>query len=78
MTKLVRFIIVSVQLMFFFFSAFSLTISYAAEPRPAWQSEWDKTVKAAEEEGASGYLHDPGLRAGISRHLSEEVSKDQS
>ena len=52
MTKLVRFIIVSVQLMFFFFSAFSLTISYAAEPRPAWQSEWDKTVKAAEEEGA--------------------------
>ncbi len=52
MTKLVRFIIVSVQLMFFFFSAFSLTISYAAEPRPAWQLEWDKTVKAAEEEGA--------------------------
>ena len=52
MTKLVRFIIGSVQLMFFFFSAFSLTISYAAEPRPAWQSEWDKTVKAAEEEGA--------------------------
>ena len=52
MTRLVRFIIVSVQLMFFFFSAFSLTISYAAEPRPAWQSEWDKTVKAAEEEGA--------------------------
>ena len=52
MTKLVRFIIGSVQLMFFSFSAFSLTISYAAEPRPAWQSEWDKTVKAAEEEGA--------------------------
>lgn len=52
MTKLVRFIIVAVQLMFFFFSVFSLTISYAAEPRPAWQSEWDKTVKAAEEEGA--------------------------
>ena len=52
MTKLVRFITVSVQLMFFFFSAFSLTISYAAEPRPAWQLEWDKTVKAAEEEGA--------------------------
>jgi iron(III) transport system substrate-binding protein len=52
MTKLVRFIIVSIQLMFFFFSVFSLTISYAAEPRPAWQSEWDKTVKAAEEEGA--------------------------
>ena len=24
----------------------------AAEARPAWQAEWDKTVKAAEEEGA--------------------------
>ena len=26
--------------------------SFAAEARPAWQAEWDKTVKAAEEEGA--------------------------
>lgn len=26
--------------------------SCAAEARPAWQGEWDKTVKAAEEEGA--------------------------
>ena len=26
--------------------------SMAAEPRPAWQAEWEKTVKAAEEEGA--------------------------
>jgi len=26
--------------------------SCAAEARPAWQAEWDKTVKAAEEEGA--------------------------
>lgn len=25
---------------------------FAAESRPAWQAEWDKTVKAAEEEGA--------------------------
>jgi ABC-type Fe3+ transport system substrate-binding protein len=26
--------------------------SFAAEVRPAWQAEWDKTVKAAEKEGA--------------------------
>ena len=26
--------------------------SFAAEARPAWQAEWDRTVKAAEEEGA--------------------------
>ena len=26
--------------------------SFAAEARPPWQAEWDKTVKAAEEEGA--------------------------
>ena len=25
---------------------------FAAEPRAAWQADWDKTVKAAEEEGA--------------------------
>jgi hypothetical protein len=27
-------------------------ISNAADARPAWQIEWEKTVKAAEEEGA--------------------------
>ena len=27
-------------------------LSFAAEPAPAWRTEWDKTVKAAEEEGA--------------------------
>src|SRR4030095_13526792 len=27
---------------------------FAAESRPAWQVEWEKTVKAAEEEGALG------------------------
>ncbi|MGZ9125889.1 MAG: hypothetical protein ACXW48_22890, partial [Candidatus Binatia bacterium] len=25
--------------------------SHAAEPKPAWQAEWERTVKAAEEEG---------------------------
>ena len=33
-------------------SASSPIASFAAEVRPAWQAEWDKTVKAAEEEGA--------------------------
>ena len=33
-------------------SASSPMLSFAAEARPAWQAEWDKTVKAAEEEGA--------------------------
>ena len=33
-------------------SASSPLPSFAAEARPAWQAEWDKTVKAAEEEGA--------------------------
>jgi iron(III) transport system substrate-binding protein len=33
-------------------SASSPIPSFAAEARPAWQAEWDKTVKAAEEEGA--------------------------
>lgn len=27
-------------------------LSFAAEPAPAWRTEWEKTVKAAEEEGA--------------------------
>ena len=34
------------------FSASSPMPSFAAEAKPAWQAEWDKTVKAAEEEGA--------------------------
>ena len=33
-------------------SASSVRISNAADSRPAWQMEWEKTVKAAEEEGA--------------------------
>src|SRR6185503_1039704 len=32
-------------------AAFS-SVAVAAEPAPAWRAEWEKTVKAAEEEGA--------------------------
>ena len=31
---------------------FSTTILHAAESRPGWQADWDKTLRAAEEEGA--------------------------
>src|SRR4249920_2137758 len=30
----------------------SANVGHAAEAKPAWQMEWDKTVKAAEDEGA--------------------------
>jgi hypothetical protein len=50
------------------------TALIAAEAKLAWQTEWDKTVKTAEEEG--GDLHDAGLRAGVSRGVSEKVSQD--
>ena len=33
-------------------STSSMHISNAADSRPAWQIEWEKTIKAAEEEGA--------------------------
>ena len=33
-------------------AASSPMTSFAAEAKPAWQAEWDRTVKAAEEEGA--------------------------
>lgn len=52
MTKPTRFIMASIKILLFFLSVSLFAISYAAEPRPAWQLEWDKTVKAAEEEGA--------------------------
>ena len=50
MTKLTRFSIAAIQVMLFFL-ALSF-ISYAAESKPVWQADWDKTIKAAEEEGA--------------------------
>ena len=46
----------------------SIVVSHAAESKPAWQTEWEKTVKAAEDEGhltvyIAGYgaLIDAGL-----------------
>jgi len=33
-------------------SAFADASLFGAEPKPAWQADWEKTVKAAEEEGA--------------------------
>lgn len=37
---------------------FSLNVALAAQPKPNWQQEWDKTVEAAKKEGAlSLYLY---------------------
>jgi len=50
MTKLTRFSIAAIQVMLLCL-ALSF-ISYAAESKPVWQADWDKTIKAAEEEGS--------------------------
>jgi iron(III) transport system substrate-binding protein len=50
MTKLTRFSIAAIQVMLLCVGL--SVISYAAESKPAWQTDWDKTTKAAEEEGA--------------------------
>jgi iron(III) transport system substrate-binding protein len=50
MTKLTRFSIAAIQVMLLCL-ALSF-ISYAAESKSVWQADWDKTIKAAEEEGA--------------------------
>jgi iron(III) transport system substrate-binding protein len=50
MTKLTRFSIAAIQVMLLCFALSS--ISYAAESKPAWQADWDKAIKAAEEEGS--------------------------
>jgi len=50
MTKLTRFSIAAIQAMLLCLAL--SVISYAAESKPAWQADWDKTIKAAEEEGA--------------------------
>ena len=52
MSKPLRSIFVSIQTLVFCLCIISLNSSGAADSRPAWQVEWDKTVKAAEEEGA--------------------------
>ena len=52
-------------------SASSSMPSFAAEARPAWQAEWDKTVKSAEEEGAlviyMTQAFEPVFRAGFQK-----------
>jgi hypothetical protein len=39
-------------LLLFCVATFSSRVSFAAEATTAWRTEWEKTVKAAEEEGA--------------------------
>lgn len=47
-----RFILTIVLALFRCLADSSDNVGHAAEAKPAWQLEWDKTVKAAEEEGA--------------------------
>jgi iron(III) transport system substrate-binding protein len=47
-----RVTIAFLRTLIFCLSVSSLNASIAAESRPAWQAEWDKTVKVAEEEGS--------------------------
>ncbi len=46
-----RFIIAFLCTLLFCLGVLSQNTSIAADSRPAWQAEWEKTVKAAEEEG---------------------------
>ncbi|MGH7816625.1 MAG: hypothetical protein ACREOR_04480, partial [Candidatus Binatia bacterium] len=52
MSKRIRFDIGLIHRLLLCLSALSSNFSIAAESRPAWQVEWEKTVKAAEDEGA--------------------------
>ena len=52
MLKPIRFILASISLLLFCLTFSSFDSFGAAESRPAWQTEWEKTVKAAAEEGA--------------------------
>ena len=52
MSKPIRFLIALVQGLLFCLTDSSHNLISAAEAKPAWQAEWDKTVKAAEDEGA--------------------------
>jgi ABC-type Fe3+ transport system substrate-binding protein len=40
------------RILSFLLVAFSLATAYAAEPKPNWQSEWERTVQAAKKEGS--------------------------
>jgi iron(III) transport system substrate-binding protein len=52
MLKSIRLIITSICALLFGLAVLSLSISNGAESAPGWRTEWEKTVKAAEEEGA--------------------------
>ena len=52
MPKPIRIIIAFVQALFLCLAGSTLNSISAAEAKPGWQAEWDKTVKAAEDEGA--------------------------
>lgn len=52
MARAIRFIQICVLGWLFCFANSFRHVSIAAESKPTWQAEWDKTVKAAEDEGA--------------------------
>jgi hypothetical protein len=52
MMKPMCLVIAAIHTLLFGIAVSASSLSFAAESRPAWQMDWDKTVKAAEEEGA--------------------------
>ena len=52
MPKPIRFINAFIAVLFVCLADASGEVSIAADAKPTWQAEWDKTVKAAEDEGA--------------------------
>src|SRR5512141_173990 len=52
MSKPSRWIMPLVLALYYFVTVFPRDLIHAAEVKPTWQGEWDKTVKAAEDEGA--------------------------
>ena len=52
MFKPTRLIVALIVTLVCCFAVASLSTARAAESRPAWQAEWEKTIKAAEDEGA--------------------------
>lgn len=52
MLRSIRSVFASICALLFCCAISFSSLAFAAEPAPAWRTEWDKTVKAAEEEGA--------------------------
>jgi len=52
MSKPIRLSVILIITLFVCFAHLPLDSILAADAKPAWQAEWDKTVKAAEDEGA--------------------------